>query len=288
LTIHDETHLDALWETADLISGHGYPLNPLEGFVFGGAILLHDAALCFEAYEGGKESLRQTLEWKDCYAAEIDRNPLEAESSLSASADFAALRPLHAKQASILGQRAWTTPQGDQIFLIDDYELRTRYGSIIGLVAASHHWSIEDVGSKLRSQVNAPGTFPRVWRVDPVKIACLLRCADATHIDSRRAPDFLYALARRQGLSADHWKAQNWLARADIDQSDPSGTSLLFTSNRDFDENDVMRGGLPMIQSASWIKKYEHRIFCSGLALRKTLARPSRFKRCPGLLLPKR
>src|ERR1700733_1943050 len=54
LTIHDVTHLDALWETADLIAGDGYPLNELEAFVLGGSILLHDAAHCFEAYEGGQ------------------------------------------------------------------------------------------------------------------------------------------------------------------------------------------------------------------------------------------
>ena len=54
LTVHDVTHLDALWETASLIAGDGYPLNPLEAFVFGGAILLHDAAHCFEAYDGGQ------------------------------------------------------------------------------------------------------------------------------------------------------------------------------------------------------------------------------------------
>jgi hypothetical protein len=58
LTIHDVTHLDALWETADIIAGPDYPLNPIEGFVLGGAILVHDAALCFEAYEGGNDGLR--------------------------------------------------------------------------------------------------------------------------------------------------------------------------------------------------------------------------------------
>jgi hypothetical protein len=57
LTVHDVTHLDALWETADLIAGEGYPLNPLEAFVLGGAILLHDAAHCFEAYEGGQHQM---------------------------------------------------------------------------------------------------------------------------------------------------------------------------------------------------------------------------------------
>jgi hypothetical protein len=239
LTIHDVTHLDALWETADIIAGPDYPLNPIEGFVLGGAILVHDAALCFEAYEGGNDGLRGTVEWKDSYAVEKERNPLGQDSELCASADFAALRTLHAKQASTLPERAWKAPNGGSIFLIDDYELRTRYGALIGQIAASHHWPIEHVFSRLPAQVNALSTFPRNWRVDPAKVACLLRCADAAHIDSRRAPDFVYALARRQGLSADHWRAQNWLARVDVDQADSSGTSLLFTSNHGFGEGDA-------------------------------------------------
>ncbi|HYV28928.1 MAG TPA: ATP-binding protein, partial [Candidatus Eisenbacteria bacterium] len=61
LTKHDISHLDALWETATLIAGDSYPMNPLEGFVFGGAILLHDAALCFEAYSGGINAIRSTV-----------------------------------------------------------------------------------------------------------------------------------------------------------------------------------------------------------------------------------
>src|SRR3569832_2417366 len=37
LTIHDVTHLDALWETADLIAGPGGPLGPGEAGGRGGA-----------------------------------------------------------------------------------------------------------------------------------------------------------------------------------------------------------------------------------------------------------
>jgi hypothetical protein len=211
----------------------------MEGFVLGGAILLHDAALCFEAYAEGKDGVRNTLEWRDCYAAEQDRHPGASDAASRAAADFAALRVLHAKQAAELAEMSWTAPNGSALFLIDDSELRQRYGRWIGLIAASHHWPIEDVGSKLEGQINAPGAFPLEWRVDAVKVACLLRCADAAHIDSRRAPDFLYALLRRQGFSAEHWKAQNWLARADTDQLETSGTSLVITSNRSFGPNDV-------------------------------------------------
>jgi hypothetical protein len=72
-----------------------------------------------------------------------------------------------------------------------------------------------------------------------VKLACLLRCADAAHIDNRRAPDFLYALLRRNGISRDHWQAQNWLAGPDIEQADPLAETMIYTSNRDFERKDA-------------------------------------------------
>src|SRR2546428_5302714 len=72
LTCHDITHLDRLWETSSLVAGEDYPLNPLEGFVLGGTFLLHDAALCFEAYDGGVDAVRKTAAWKDAFAAEAE------------------------------------------------------------------------------------------------------------------------------------------------------------------------------------------------------------------------
>ena len=75
LTIHDVTHLDALWETADLLAGDSIKLNPLEGFILGAAVLLHDSALCFEAYEGGEAGLRAKTCWKDSKALEAQRSP---------------------------------------------------------------------------------------------------------------------------------------------------------------------------------------------------------------------
>lgn len=102
LTIHDVTHLDSLWEIADLIAGSQYPLNPLEAFVFGGAILLHDAAHCFEAYEGGQLAVRKTLIWKDALASEMAAHPDEPRENLEQICDFTAIRLLHARQAEKL------------------------------------------------------------------------------------------------------------------------------------------------------------------------------------------
>ena len=237
LTLHDISHLDALWETASLIAGSDYPLNPLEGFILGGAILLHDAATCFEAFEGGAAEVRATTAWKDSFAAECACNDGQSESDLRATADFSALRQLHAEQAEKLPQREWKHPDtGNSIFLIDDHHLRQHLGPLIGKIANSHHWDIERVGAELRDQVNSPGEFPREWKIDPIKIACLLRCADALHINNERAPDFLYALLKRRGISFKHWHAQNLLSHADLDSSDQTGITVLITSTHPFPE----------------------------------------------------
>lgn len=50
LTVHDITHIDALWRVANQIAGPGYPLNPAEAYVLGGAFLLHDSAHVLAAY----------------------------------------------------------------------------------------------------------------------------------------------------------------------------------------------------------------------------------------------
>src|SRR3569833_503434 len=68
LTIHDISHLDALWDIGSIIAGPSYDIKPKEAFCFGGAVLLHDAALCFEAYDGGRDAVRNTITWKDAFA----------------------------------------------------------------------------------------------------------------------------------------------------------------------------------------------------------------------------
>ncbi|MGQ0701023.1 MAG: HD domain-containing protein [Panacagrimonas sp.] len=233
LTAHDLTHLDALWETADLVVGPGYPLNPLEAFVLGGAILLHDSALCFEAYEGGRAGIRASAAWKDAYAAAAD-STFGSEDERLSSADFAAVRVLHAHQASLLPKRGWSSPaDGSTLFLIADDGLRVHLGDLIGKIAESHHWSLDEVATGLQKQANPPVDFPRAWQIDAQKVACILRCADALHMDGLRAPDFLHALIKRSGISFAHWQAQNWLGQAGLDQDDTS--RLIVTSTKPFD-----------------------------------------------------
>src|SRR5689334_6037626 len=60
LTIHDEVHFDSLWERASEIAGPDLLLNPLEAFILGGAILLHDAANTVAAFENGISDIEKT------------------------------------------------------------------------------------------------------------------------------------------------------------------------------------------------------------------------------------
>ena len=68
MTVHDISHLDALWEMGSIVSRDAVELNPPEAFVFGGAVLLHDAAMSLAAYPNGMDDLKENVIWKDIYA----------------------------------------------------------------------------------------------------------------------------------------------------------------------------------------------------------------------------
>ena len=108
LTLHDEAHLTALWDRASQLTGPRYQINPLEAFIFGGAVLLHDTGHAVAAYEGGVAELKRTLEYRDAVAALLRESEAYAPSEqeianppeeIAKSALFTALRRLHAKQA---------------------------------------------------------------------------------------------------------------------------------------------------------------------------------------------
>lgn len=68
LTVHDMSHIDALWETADTVIGDDYPITPTEAFVLGGAFLLHDLGLALASLPDGVGELKQDLAWQDAVA----------------------------------------------------------------------------------------------------------------------------------------------------------------------------------------------------------------------------
>lgn len=246
LTLHDKEHFTALWQRADLIAGSNYDLNPLETFIFGGAILLHDAGHAIRAYQGGLDEIRQTPQWHDNLEAvrqQIEGNALAEQGILDSFKTvedkvlFDTLRELHAELAESLGTLTLKNSGTESVsHLIEDDTIRTHLGKLIGQIGASHHWSIEEIEHKFKKIQGGIAGFP--WTVDPIKIACLLRCADAVQIDQSRAPDFSYALLRLKGLSEQHWRAQNRLSAPLVDRND-SPEALIFTSTNAFGPDDA-------------------------------------------------
>jgi len=231
---------------ADLIAGPDFSLNPAEGYVLGGAILPHDAAMTVAAYPGGQADLEQTPEWADAVQVACRRHgqspvstgdPSDLPEDVRGEALSDVLRRLHAKQAENLATTAWPATEKDApgVFLIDDTELRKHYGRLIGLIAASHWWDVGELKRGLPAILGAPRGFPSDWAVDAVKIACLLRTADAAHVTQDRAPHFSHVLQRPKDGSAAHWNFQAKIAQPQVQKHGLVYTSTVF----DVDEADA-------------------------------------------------
>ncbi len=239
LTVHDLTHLDALWDTASLVSEGAITVSPAEAFVFGASVLLHDSAMSLAAYPQGLDQLKQTIAWKDTVTAllgDAEHGPEAVNApphEIVQRAVPEVLRQLHAQQAEALAKQGWMSASGDTIYLIDDPELRFFYGETIGQIAHSHWWSVSRVEEELSEDL---GAFPSKTksRIDRVKLACLLRIADALHLDQRRAPRFLRALTHPQGVSALHWTFQERLAAPHIEHE-----AVVFTAGAPFTVSDA-------------------------------------------------
>jgi hypothetical protein len=219
-----------------LIAGSAYQLTPTEAFVLGSTFLIHDLAMSRAAYQTGGEfsgdQFRDRVakrlaarlgKWPATH--EIDSAPAEIKEEVTREI----IRIRHAPQAESLPSLSWAAPGGDRIFLIEDQDLREAYGPTIGRISHSHWWSVEQVGRDLQRKLGVPAGIPNGWTVDPLKIAVLLRVADASHLDDRRAPSFLFAIRRPEGISQEHWVFQNLLFQPRVESD-----LLVYTGKRRF------------------------------------------------------
>lgn len=242
LTVHDISHLDALWDTASAVAEGAVNVNPAEAFVLGSSILLHDAAMSLAAYPGGLSDIRKTLAWRDAVA----RLALLSEENWEEPFDVQdppetvtrrlipdVLRQLHAEHAEELAEQAWSNPDGSLTHLIEDSDLRTFYGPTIGKIAHSHWWSVQRLEQEFSENLGALASRTHS-HVDRLMLACLLRVADALHLDSRRAPRFLRAITSPSGVSALHWAFQERLARPHIELD-----AVVFTTGQPFGREDA-------------------------------------------------
>lgn len=151
LTIHDSTHIEALWEIASLIVGPDYILTPAELFVLGGSFLIHDLAMTKILYQDGIDKIDQTPEWKDLIThlltKKLGRKPnnkerKEASQDIMDEAYSEIIRLKHANLAEFLPINSFNL-KDKPYFLIEDEYLRENYGYMIGKIAKSHWLSIE-------------------------------------------------------------------------------------------------------------------------------------------------
>lgn len=242
LTVHDISHLDALWEVASLIAGPGFVLTPAEGYVLGGSILLHDLAMSVAATPGGFDAIKKDVRWRDSlfayFRANESREPTEEELETPGPeakqfAVFSLLRQLHAENAERLAFSHFGAGSSIQ-YLIEETELRQTYGRIIGQIAHSHWWSLAEVARQFDRQIGAPHWAPSTWTIDPLKVACILRAADAAHVDARRAPSFQKIFSNINPSSRPHWDFQERLNKSYV-----SDDALVFTSGQAFSLDQV-------------------------------------------------
>lgn len=243
-TVHDITHLDALWKLASLITGPNFPLTPTEAFVLGGAFLIHDLGMGLAAYPNGIEDLKKEPHWNDVVTSllkeKLGRLPskeelIDPDVEIQKQATDQVLRDLHAKHAERLALTGWHDREEDtQYHLIEDPEFRKLYGPIIGKIAHSHWWSVDKLRQEFQTKLGAPAGLPSEWVVDPLKLACILRVSDASHLDALRAPGFLRALRKPTGDSKNHWIFQEKLNQPMLEAD-----RLVYTSGSPFPIEDA-------------------------------------------------
>ena len=242
MTVHDISHSDALWDTASVVAEGAMSVNPPEAFVLGASMLLHDAAMSIAAYPRGIDDVKAKIVWKDAIAraalaanesGEDPFDPADPPDAVVRQILPDVLRRLHAEHAEVLAEQSWVSADGRENHIIEDSDLRMFYGPMIGRIAHSHWWPVHKIENEFSEPLGAlAGRTTN--RIDAVKIACILRVADALHLDSRRAPRFLRAITTPRGVSSLHWKFQERLSRPHIEFD-----SVVFTSGPPFERSDA-------------------------------------------------
>lgn len=162
-TVHNITHIDSLWNMGSIITGDAFDMNPLEGFVLGCAFLVHDLAMSRAAYSSGISELKKLPQWHDIVHTPLKRQKsydycetdiCEVGEEIQLEATRILLRELHASKARDLCNQQWTKG-GNNYFLIDNLELQEEFGTVIGEIASSHWWSVEDVKQRLNDVLGA-------------------------------------------------------------------------------------------------------------------------------------
>ena len=206
-TDHTIDHADALWNMTDIIlDGSDLELNPTEAYVLGCSFLLHDLGMSCAIYNN-EEELRNTTQWRNI-ASSLKRKGVK-ENDILKRADLEALRLLHPENAIKLPTLLFNK-NGKKEFIINESKFRDGFGGIIGKLAYSHGLSVRKIEQLFPEYSSGTiPSLPREWEVNPIKLACILRIADAIHICSDRTPPILMASTEFGEVSKLHWGFQS-------------------------------------------------------------------------------
>jgi histidine kinase/DNA gyrase B/HSP90-like ATPase len=219
---HDASHSTAVWALVDRIAGSNLTLTPVETFVLGAAVLLHDLGMAAAAYVEGPDELRREPRWSDTVASTLRQRGSGAASPAQMPdldeqtleiVHRRILRDLHAEHAEKLATARWNDQKGNEYALLESPEIREALGPLIGKIAQSHWASVSQLKDVFPSDIGAPPKAPAQWTIRPLVLACLLRLADGSHLDGSRAPRFLRLLRSPEGEAALHWSFQEHLAQ---------------------------------------------------------------------------
>lgn len=232
-TMHDISHSDALWNMADIIlERSNIKLNPVEGYVLGCSFLFHDLGMSPIVYEN-RSIIENSDLWKDSFSSYL-KFGLSDEAARQ-KADEEIIRKNHSQNAEELPlKQFYNKSSSDSAFIIENSDLRKGYGSLIGKVSASHGVSVEKMENFFTTDITGSiGGYPKEWKINAIKIACILRVADAIHITSDRTPYILWVANSFNEESSHHWNFQSKMNKPVIDNG-----RLVFTSSSSFSINE--------------------------------------------------
>lgn len=229
-TDHSVTHMDALWRVADqvFISEEIQQFTPGEAFILACSFYVHDLGMALAATAKGREELEQSEVYSSTYER-LRASGYEEEAAKVEALKIAA-RDLHAHKAKTLIDEKFP---GLDRYLIETTELREKWGSFIGQVAASHHWSIQQLDKELGKRGKVPDSIGGT--IDLGFVACALRIIDYAHINAARASTLDRLLRKHIGSeSLKHWAAQEHITGPARE-----GQNLVFGSTRPIKDVDA-------------------------------------------------
>lgn len=229
-TGHDVAHADALWKMSDVIlDGSVLTLNPVEGYILGCSFLFHDLGMNSDVY--APQFLEDSDFWKDSFS--IFRKELD-EPAAREKANEVTIRKFHPETASDLPVKCFKKDP-EAFYFIEDQFLRNSFGNIIGKIAASHGQSVEEIEADFANQIlPSPIDFPKDWGINVLKLASILRIADAIHITSDRVPFSLWITHRfSDDESEKHWQFHKKLSGIRVDKG-----RLVYQSSSPFTKNE--------------------------------------------------